>query len=155
MSSSNGLRVVNTLLLLGLLGGVAYLIFRKKKTDGLKTPEEAVKQAVKDAEKKPEKVLQITPKEKLKLKDQIVKIQENIKNSGGKKAILTEDDTIVIKKAIEHQLITPKPVYTGGGSGGGSQIPETNINKNIAPQRVLTKHEVPFNKPSNVLAELI
>jgi Flp pilus assembly protein CpaB len=143
-------KIVTSVVIVSLLGAVGYLLYKRKKDNQIQPIVEP-----KAEEKKPEKELKIIPKADLKLKDQLKKITDNVVKSGGIKKDLLVDDLVVQKdkKALETQLLPKRPVFTGGG--GGSQMPETNIDKNSAPQRGVGKHEIPFNKPKEALSELI
>jgi Flp pilus assembly protein CpaB len=143
-------KIVTSAVIVSLLGVVGYLLYKRRKDSQLQPIVEP-----KVAEKKPEGVLKIVPKAELKLKDQLKKIQENVIKSGGIKKPIIVDDIVVQrdKKALELQLLPKRPVFTGGGSG--AVVIETNIDKNVAPQRIVGRKEVPFNKPSDVLSEFI
>lgn len=143
-------KVVTSVVILGLLGAVGYLLYKRRKDSKAQPIVEP-----KVAEKKPEGVLKIVPKAELKLKDQLKKIQDNVIKSGGIKKPIIVDDIVVQRdrKALETQLLPKRPVFTGGGSG--AVVIETNIDKNVAPQRGVGRKEVPYNKPSDVLSEFI
>lgn len=143
-------KIVTSVVIVSLLGVVGYLLYKRRKDSQVQPIVEP-----KVAEKKPEGVLKIVPKAELKLKDQLKKIQENVIKSGGIKKPIIVDDIVVQrdKKALETQLLPKRPVFTGGGSG--AVVIETNIDKNVAPQRGVGKKEVPYNKPSDVLSEFI
>lgn len=142
-------KVVTSVVILGLLGAVGYLLYKRKKDS------ERPKFIEPKKEIKPEKELKVIPKAELKIKDQLKKIEQNVvQNRGVKKDVLV-DDLVVPKdkKALQYQLLPKRPVFTGGGSG--AVILETNIDKNVAPQRGVGRKEVPMNRPSEKLSELI
>ena len=150
-------KIVTSVVIVSLLGVVGYLLYKRRKDSQLQPIVEPKQPTTepKVAEKKPEGVLKIVPKAELKLKERLNKIQENVIKSGGIKKPIIVDDIVVQrdKKALETQLLPKRPVFTGGGSG--AVVIETNIDKNVAPQRIVGKKEVRYNKPSDVLSEFI
>ena len=135
-------KIVTSVVIIGLLGAVGYLLYKLKKD----------KEIVIEPKKEPipEKEFKATPKAELK-KPQL---------SGIKKVSVDELVLVKDKKALETQLLPKRPVYTGGGSG--AVIIETNIDKNVAPQRGVVRKEVPIirtsvplNRPQEKLSELI
>lgn len=139
-------KIVTSVVIIGLLGAVGYLLYKRKKDKEIVI--EPKKEPI--PEKKPERELKVIPKAELK----------KPQSSGIKKVSVDELVLVKDKKALETQLLPKRPVFTGGG--GGAVVIETNIDKNVAPQRGVMRKEitmirpsVPMNRPQEKLSELI
>lgn len=151
-------KIVTSVVILGLLGAVGYLLYKRKK-DSQEQPTQEPKLEPKK-ETTPEKELKAISKSELKLKEQLKNIKNDVvKNNNLQKQVVLDD--LVVgrdKKNLQTQLLPKRPVYTGGGA----TIIETNIDKNVAPQRgvgrkedIIIRTPASTNRPQEKLNELI